>query len=336
VQLNKEVGMNAHGGNVSLPVKPILRWPGGKRHLLKKLIPLIPPHVCYVEAFSGGLAVLLAKEPSTVEIVNDLNNDLITLYRCAQFHLPELEREIGWHLAGRTSIKDYRQDRGLTDIQRAARFLVRNRTSFGGDGNSFGIVRTAGGGNRFDLSRVVPALQAFRVRLNSVALECLPYERCLELYDSAETCFFLDPPYQDAPTGMYAGWDAGQLAAFAARVRSLKGSWIVTLNDSDLIRRLFKGCNLEAVVSHNRLGNNRTNPGRRMGELIITPIGQVAEGRCRSRHVALSGAVPRPCRQNAGSLQTGRKGDETVSNRCEVGGSCQKSSQTAPRQKNTP
>ena len=112
--------------------KPVLRWPGGKRRHLKTILPLIKPHECYVEPFAGGLAVLLAKPRSPVEIVNDSNWNIVALYRCAQFHLEALLREMEWQVAARVNFREFRENRGLTDLQRAARFLVGNLTSFGG------------------------------------------------------------------------------------------------------------------------------------------------------------------------------------------------------------
>ena len=73
-------------------IRPILRWPGRKTRMLKHRLPLIPEHVCYCEPFAGSLALLLAKPRSQVEIVNDMNGDLVALYRNLQYHLPELLR----------------------------------------------------------------------------------------------------------------------------------------------------------------------------------------------------------------------------------------------------
>jgi len=76
--------------------RPILRWPGGKTRMLKHLLPIVQatPHVCYNETCAGGLALLMAKERSPVEVVNDVNGDLVALYRNLQFHLPEIVRQM--------------------------------------------------------------------------------------------------------------------------------------------------------------------------------------------------------------------------------------------------
>jgi site-specific DNA-adenine methylase len=74
--------------------KPILRWQGGKTRMLKQILPLLKPHACYVEPFFGGGAVLFAKERSSTEVINDLNGNLVALYRNLQFHLPALLGEL--------------------------------------------------------------------------------------------------------------------------------------------------------------------------------------------------------------------------------------------------
>jgi len=296
---------------------PILRWPGGKRHLARRILATAPKHVCYCEAFAGGLAVLLTKTPSKVEIVNDTNQDLVSLYRVAQFHLPELLRELQFHISTRSNIKDYRQQPGLTDIQRAARFLVRNRTSFGGGGTSFGVAKTASGGVNLNLDTIQQLLNALRDRLNHVVVENLPYERCLKNYDSAETFFFLDPPYLAAPTGAYEGWSEADMREFARRVQALAGTWVVTVDDSPLNRELWKEYPVEPVTTRNRRQNVRTSGGSTFGELII-------------RHPRLAERVVQPvCSPVSDRLKRGVQARRPVSNLCQSARSGSNPSQTS-------
>src|SRR4051794_38945152 len=116
-------------------VRPILRWPGGKSRHLPIILPMITPHLCYVEPFAGGLAVLLAKEPSRSEVVNDTNGTLVALYRNVQYHSEALLDEIRWTLNGRANLHEYLKQPGVTEIQRAARYLICNKISFGGNGH---------------------------------------------------------------------------------------------------------------------------------------------------------------------------------------------------------
>jgi DNA adenine methylase len=108
----------------------ILNYMGGKSLLTKKIIPLIPQHQCYCEVFSGAAWLLFRKEESEVEIINDINSDLVTLYRVIKNHLEEFIRYLKWILVARDEFTRFKTENpdALTDIQRAVRFyyLLRN------------------------------------------------------------------------------------------------------------------------------------------------------------------------------------------------------------------
>lgn len=251
--------------------KPVLRWQGSKTRLLKQIMPLMKPHVCYCESFFGGGSVLFAKERSSVEVINDKNGNLVALYRNLQFHLPALLEELNWLFASRQNLHDFIDQPGLTELQRASRFLLVNRTSFGGNMNSFGVAKTKGGGVGFSKKQINHLLAQANKRLDGVVVENASYERVLKNYDSKETQHFIDPPYEQSTNGAYAGWDQKQLTQFRREVDKLQGNWIVTLNDSEFTRGLFSDCKLIPVVTSNRAVNRRTHAAQTFGELIITP-----------------------------------------------------------------
>lgn len=79
--------------------RPIMSsWVGGKSKLCKTIIPLIPKHTCYVEPFAGAAWVFWKKEKSKVEVLNDINNELINLYRVVQNHFEEFAKHLNGHL----------------------------------------------------------------------------------------------------------------------------------------------------------------------------------------------------------------------------------------------
>lgn len=82
------------GISADMKCKPLITWPGGKTRHLKRLLPHVPTGrgTGYIEPFAGGCALLLAKEKSSLEVVNDINGDLINLYRVAAAHPDELAR----------------------------------------------------------------------------------------------------------------------------------------------------------------------------------------------------------------------------------------------------
>lgn len=118
---------------------------GGKRLLRTKICDSFPSGERfnrYIEVFGGGGWVLFSKEKQAdLEIYNDADGNLVNLMRCIKYHCSELQREIDGFYNSREIFYDVSQQlncRGFTDIQRAARYFIKMRLSFGADGRSFG------------------------------------------------------------------------------------------------------------------------------------------------------------------------------------------------------
>nr|VFK65156.1 MAG: D12 class N6 adenine-specific DNA methyltransferase [Candidatus Kentron sp. TC] len=101
---------------------PIFPYPGGKRRLAKKILPLFPKHTCYLEAFVGAGAILLAKEPSKAEVMNDLNGELINFFRMVRHHPKALNDELKWMLPSRM---DFEQSKAVNPESLRIRPRVR-------------------------------------------------------------------------------------------------------------------------------------------------------------------------------------------------------------------
>lgn len=195
-------------------VRPAVRWAGGKSRLLKPLLETITEHTCYVEPFSGGLALLLAKPRSKVEVINDRHGDLIRFYRCVRFHQEALLTELEFVLTSRREFMDFRAQPGLTDIQAAARWFFRNRTCFGGaDMRSFGISAVSASDSR---EARMNAIRELSVRLDRTLIEELDWELCVQRYDRTGTFFFFDPPYTECGDTTYAAWKNADVLHFRA------------------------------------------------------------------------------------------------------------------------
>ena len=168
---------------------PIVPWMGGKRRLAKHLLPMFPPHSCYVEPFAGGAALFfLRTEPAKVEVLNDINGQLVNLYRVVQHHFDEFVRQFEWSLTSRevfARLQAISPD-NMTDIQRAARFYYLQHNAFGGKpvDQHFGTATTGKGWRAADIA---DALQAARQRLNGVYVEHEPWDKCFQRYDREHT-----------------------------------------------------------------------------------------------------------------------------------------------------
>ena len=220
--------------------QPIIPWPGGKRRLLKYLYPHFPAHETYVEAFAGGAAVLFAREPAKVEVLNDVHGELVRLYRVVANHLDEFVRQFRWALTSREMFRwaQLQHVDTLTDIQRAARFFYLQRLAFGGKvtGQTFG---TAGRSPKsINLLRLEEDLSAAHLRLHRVVVEQLSWQACLAKYDTPDTLFLLDPPYWQT-TGYGGAFPLDEYDQLACAMASLKGSAVLTINDHPDMRARF-------------------------------------------------------------------------------------------------
>src|SRR5713101_692558 len=111
-----------------------LSYIGGKNRLAKKIISMLPEHLTYVEPFAGGAQVLFHKQPSNVEVLNDLDFDIVNFFRVCQWHYDELVRYLRYCVISRRlhELHLTTDPATLTDIQRAARFFYLQKNSFGG------------------------------------------------------------------------------------------------------------------------------------------------------------------------------------------------------------
>ena len=170
----------------------------------------------------------------------------------------------------REEFRDSTEQPGLTDIQRAARWFYRNKNCFGGTGlKSFGTGALGGGASHGSRAARMETIRALSVRLDKVCIERVEWQRCLELYDRPTTFFFLDPPYTECGRTLYDGWTNTDVQMFRDRLESVRGKWLVTLNDTPAIRAIFSGCTI--VPIERAKGINGKAQDRVYRELIITP-----------------------------------------------------------------
>lgn len=251
--------------------QPMIPWPGGKRRLIKHLYPHFPAHEVYVEAFAGGAAALLMRpRPAPLEVINDINSDLVCLYRCVRHHLDEFVRMFRWSLVSRQMFDWAAMERPetLTDIQRAARFYYLQRLAFGGkvESRHFGVV-ASGSGPRLNLLRIEEELSAVHLRLANVVVEHLPWHECVERYDRPATLFYLDPPYWETE-GYGVDFPFSEYERMAGLMRSMQGKAVVSINDHPAIREVFEGFALVPLQLNYSIGGAQGRD-RQFGELIV-------------------------------------------------------------------
>lgn len=247
--------------------KPIIPWIGGKRRLADRIFKRFPVHTCYVEVFAGAAALYFMKHPSEVEVINDINGELVNLYRVIKCHLEEFVRQFKWALSSR-KVYEWEQAKPpetMTDIQRAARFFYLQKLSFGGkvDGQVFGTATTTP--PRLNLLRIEEDLSQAHLRLQSTYIENLPWQKMVRKYDRCHTLFYLDPPYwgtegYGVDFGLEQYGEMGQLAA------SIDGAMVISVNDCAEMRAAFRGLHMEEVDISYTVGGGEGVPAK---ELLI-------------------------------------------------------------------
>lgn len=249
---------------------PLIPWIGGKRRLADRLIPLFPDHKCYVEVFCGGAALYFLKPMmAEVEVLNDINGDLVSLYRVIQHHPEEFVRQFKWALSSRQVFEWQKMTRPetLTDIQRAARFFYLQQHAFGGKvaGQNYGTATTGGAG--INLMRIEENLSAAHLRLAGTNVENLSWRKCIERYDRAHTFFYMDPPYWETE-GYGVPFEFQEYVDLATAMKSMKGRAMLSINDHPAIRDAFAGLPMFELDIKYSVQNGGT--AQTSGELVIT------------------------------------------------------------------
>jgi DNA adenine methylase len=245
-----------------------LSYIGGKRALANQIIATFPQHTTYVEAFAGGAQVLFRKEPSKVEVLNDLSGDVINFFRVCQQHYEELARYLRFTLVSLGWFEQLSRinPSTLTDIQRAARFFYLQKNSFAGlvVKQSFGggVVERPG----YNPERIAGLIEAAHHRLARVQIEMLPYEQVLARYDRATTLFYLDPPYFKRRLYRY-NFAPEDFVTLAQRMKQLNGKVVLSLNDVPEVRTIFREFKIKGI---DLFYTAQKQAGKRFRELLIT------------------------------------------------------------------
>ncbi len=248
--------------------KPIIPWMGGKRRLVDKILPLIPEHTCYVEVFAGGAALFYNKAPSKAEVLNDINGDLVNLYRVVQNHLEEFIRQFKLAIVSREVFEweKLKDPATLTDIQRAVRFFYLQKLCFGGKVESWSYGTSATARPKLNLLRIEEALSEAHCRLARVNIERLDWQFCVRKYDRIDTLFYFDPPYWKT-AGYGVSFGIEQYREMADLMVSMKGKAILSINDHPTMKKVFKGLKIKSVAIKYTVGG--AHKGKQAKELII-------------------------------------------------------------------
>lgn len=240
---------------MSMPTRPVLRYHGGKWRLAPWILQHFPEHRIYTEVFGGAASVLLRKPRSYAEIYNDLDGDLVNLFRVLRdpAQARELERLLRLTPYARAEF-DQSYIIASDPIETARKLIVRSLMGFG----SSACNPTWKTGFRDDSQRsgTTPAhdwrnypdkLAAIVERLQGVVVENRPAIDVLQKHDSPQTLHYVDPPYlHDTRSQKWLRCayrhelTDGEHFELARALRSLKGMVVLSGYPSPLYNELYK------------------------------------------------------------------------------------------------
>ncbi|MFS8180918.1 DNA adenine methylase [Pseudovibrio denitrificans] len=264
--------MNLFGEVEPVKAEPIAPYLGGKSQLAKTIVNKIQqiPHKTYVDVFFGMGGVFFRRVSlPKVEVINDINNELVTLFRVLRSHPEAFMQELEGLLASRYEFDALKNASTacMTDIQRAARFYYLQRLSFGGKVDKQALGFSDGSPYDFNSTKIREKLRSAAARLDGIVIDNLDWRKVLKRYDGASTLFYLDPPYwggeRDYGEGVFSREDFQEMADCLSEI---KGRFLLSINDVPEIREVFKSFRFDQVHLNYSIAKES---GKRVSELII-------------------------------------------------------------------
>lgn len=211
---------------------------GNKYYHRQNIIPIIPPHKRYVELFAGSGAIFYNKEKAEQNILNDLDKGVVRRFNLIKKASLDLDR--------------YRQD--LNTIPKVKAFFDSKPKNTTENKILREIIQTCFGfsskpvefskqiykpSNPFD--KLKRSLADYKDALKDTKIENKDYGAIIKKYDSPDTFFFLDPPYENTDEGFEYAEDVDfNFERLGNLLQGIKGKFLMTINNSPNIRRIFK------------------------------------------------------------------------------------------------
>ena len=226
------------------PLKPFFGRVGSKFSLIKDIIPIIPPHSTYVEAFVGGGSIFWNKEPAKKSVINDLDKDLVDGYKLLKkipLNADLTKYDGGWN--DKPQIKKLNEifskiNSSSSTTDRLIKQFKLSRGTFNAIGK--GLLYS----NK-DCKPYIARLPEYKRLLKNTTITNQNYISVIKKYDSPTTFFYLDPPYEESK-GLYSN-DTIDYNEMNDVLKNIKGKFLLSINDSKEIAEFFKGFNQKKV-----------------------------------------------------------------------------------------
>ena len=259
------------------PKRSVLRYHGGKWRLAPWIISHFPEHKIYVEPFCGAASVLLRKPRVDNEIINDLDGDVINLFRVLRD--PEDSQQLqGLLFLTPFAREEYTESFAFSaePVERARQLIVKSFMGFGGDAiykeKNRGYFRDRRKGSSppcKDWATYPEEIRLFCERLRGVTIEHRDAKEVMWHYDSEDTLFYVDPPYllntRTHGRAYQFEMTVEEHVELASFLSQCKGMIVISGYPSELYEHLYSSWD---VVSRNAIGEKAS---RKVECLWISP-----------------------------------------------------------------
>ncbi len=248
-------------------MKTPISYYGGKQSMLKHILPLIPKHNLYTEAFCGGAAVFFAKQPSEIEVINDVNGNLINFYKVARSDFEALQKKVKESLHSRRQhhyariVYDYPEYFDRVTRAWAVWLLAKESFSSKLDG-TWGYDKKSNSMPQKLTNAKEAFTEALCQRLDRVQVECTDALRIIKSRDKPEAFHFVDPPYVNSDCGHYKGYVHANFEELLETLENIDGKFLLTMYPHELLDEKAKVNGwrveiVERVISASRVSRKK-------------------------------------------------------------------------------
>lgn len=234
-------------------IKTPISYYGGKQQMLKYILPLVPQHLCYTEVFSGGAAVFWAKETAKIEVVNDLNNNIVTFWEVLKTDFEALNEKVQSTLHSNFSYKKaniiYQNPEHYPKLERAWALWVLTSMSYGSmPGGGFAFQKRLKNACAIKVkNKRLNFIQELSNRLETTTIEHEDAGRIIKRYDTPNTFHYIDPPYIDSNQGHYGGYTEEMYKEHLSIIEKIEGKFLLSSYPSEILTEFANRNNWQQI-----------------------------------------------------------------------------------------
>ncbi len=227
--------------------------PGGKTHIVKKLLRLVPEHNTYIEPFAGGAALYWKKKPCSTEVLNDKDSEIAFAYNFVKHVTDDQIRKLNamnWKSNKSLFFKLKDSKAPSKPTERFYRFYYTLYHSYGLSRKTFGYKERSPA----DFKKLLKEKE----RLKNTRIFHGDYDLVVKKFDSKDAFIYLDPPYPNewpGPSGINA-WGEKDVREIHELLKNVKGKWLLSINNLDWIRKIFSDFHVSKILVPRKFRKN--------------------------------------------------------------------------------